>query len=161
MKLLNMEVMKKIKELETEKSRLMRYESDNSAISYKEGETPEESEYNYGLTRQAIDSLDAEIRRLRYLLGKANFTTKLEGFDMSLAEGLVYLAQLQMKYSRLRDLADYKQKTRQITYNGVLEYTERTYDVKEALAEAKATEQKIAALQMAIDRANLTHKIDV
>lgn len=161
MKLLNVEVMKKIKELENEKSRVFRFEGENSSVSYKEGEEPEQTEYDYATTRNELNKLDDEIRRLRFLLAKANTVTKLDGFDMTLAEGLIYLAQLQRSLERLSDMAEEKQKTRRITYNGILEYTECVYDVKEALRDAKALEAKISALQMAIDRANLTHKIDV
>ncbi len=161
MKLFNVEVMKKIKELENEKSRVLRFERENSGISYKEDEEPERVEYDYAETRNRINELDDEIRRLRFLLAKANTNTKLDGFDMTLAEGLIYLAQLQRSWETLSEMASEKQKSRKITYNGVLEYTECTYDVKEALRDAKALETKISALQMAIDRANLTHKIDV
>ena len=86
---------------------------------------------------------------------------QLDGFGVSICEGLILLAQYRKEYDRLSRLATRDQVTRRITPNGVLEYTECLYDVKEAAKAQKELNARIGKLQVAIDRANLVTEIDI
>lgn len=85
----------------------------------------------------------------------------LEGFDITIGEGLVLLAQLNVDYSRLSYMARHQQLTRRITPVGIIEYTECLYNVEEVTEAARALKNRISSLQVAIDRANLINTIEV
>ena len=120
-----------------------------------ENETKGWTGEEYGATRKRVAEIDAVVLRIRFAFAMANTAVALEGFDRTVAEGLVWIAQLQEKRRQLETLAGAIQLTRRITPNGILEYTERLYDVGAAKVQAAETVRTIHALQVAIDRANL------
>ena len=161
MKVCIAEAMKLIKDLEEEKEILVYGENRRCTVSYKEGEEKVLPDYNYQTTRQRIAQLDGEIRRIKFIISKANCEILLDGFGITICEGLILLAQYRREYERLSRLATRDQVTRRITPNGVLEYTECLYDVKEAAKAQKDLNTLIGKLQVAIDRANLVSEIEV
>ena len=153
--------MKEIKALEEEKSNILDAERISNKISYKEGECKVDTGYSYEDTRKKVAEIDEKVRKIRSALALANCTVILDGFDVTIGEGLVMLAQLNAEYERLENMASDRQMYRRITANGVLEYTECLYDVKKVGEEQKALRRRISALQVAIDRANLLNLIEV
>ncbi len=161
MKVCHMEAMKEIKALEEEKSHLLEQEDDRCTVSYKENEQKVDTGYCYEKIRGRIRELDARIRKIKSTLAYANCTVMLEGFDITIGEGLVLLAQLNAEYSRLCYMARYQQLTRRITPVGVIEYTECLFDTEAVGNEAKALKARISSLQVAIDRANLLSTVEI
>ena len=162
MKICSAEAMKIIKELEEEKNQTIANEDRRSTVSYKEGETKTIPDYDYKKTRSDICELDDKIRALKFKVAKSNCETLLTGgFDCSVREGLVLLAQLRSRLEQAESLADTQQLTRRITSNGVLEFTECLYSVKEVENELKDLNKQIGKLQIAIDSANLTNEIEI
>ncbi len=155
------EAMKHIKDLEEEKQQLLYNENRRCLVSYKEGEKKVFPDYSYEGTRTRVKEIDSEVRKVKYIISRANCEIMLDGFDMSISEGLVYLAQLGKEHDQLSRLANRDQVTRRITPNGVLEYTECLYDVKEVEKAQKELNKTIGKLQVAIDRANLISMIDI
>ena len=161
MKVCNSEAMKKVKALEEELNKLRFNEAQNSMISYKEGEKKIKVDYDYSKTRKEIEKINAEIRKIKNALAVANSTFKIDEFSITIGEALVYLAQLNSEYNNLSQLASRNKISRRITQNGVLEYTECTYDTDEAKKDQKEVFAKIGKLQVAIDRANLNCFIEI
>lgn len=161
MKVCNSEAMKKVKALEEELNKLRFYEAQNSMISYKEGEKKIKVDYDYSKTRKEIEKINAEIRKIKNALAVANSTFKIDELSITIGEALVYLAQLNSEYNNLSQLASRNKISRRITQNGVLEYTECTYDTDEAKKDQKEVFAKIGKLQVAIDRANLNCFIEI
>ena len=161
MKICHIQAMKQIKELEAQKKALIDFEDNNCTVSYKEGEIKTTSSYDYARTREEIEKIDAKIRAVRCALAVANCVVKVDGFDVTLGEALILLAQMQNEKAQLESLASRKQKSRSVTYNGVVEYCECVYDVDEVKAQLKDLRLRISDLQIAIDRANLTNYIEV
>lgn len=161
MKICNMEAMKKIKQLEEEIRLLDLNEKQNCIVSYKEGEEKSVPNYDYARTRKAIEKANAEVRKIKFALSVANTTYKIDEFNITISEALVYLAQLSNEYDRLSSLASRNKISRRITANGVLEYTECLYDTEEAKKEQRTVFEKISKLQVAIDRANLNCFIEI
>ena len=161
MKVCIAEAMKLIKDLEEEKELLVYGENRRSTVSYKEGEEKVLPDYNYQNTRVRIAELDGEVRRIKFVISKANCEVQLEGFGISICEGLILLAQYRKEYDRLSRLATRDQVTRRITPNGVLEYTECLYNVKEVEKAQKELNTTIGKLQVAIDKANLVNEIEI
>ena len=155
------EAMKHIKDLEEEKKQLLYNENRRCLVSYKEGEKKVFPDYSYEETRMRVKEIDCEVRKIKYIISKANCEIMLDGFDMSISEGLVYLAQLRKEHEQLSRLVGRDQVSRRITPNGVLEYTECLYSVKEADNAQKELNKTISKLQVAIDRANLVNVIDI
>ena len=161
MKVCHAEAMKKIKELEEQKKLLLYNESKRCAVSYKEGEEKTPTAYDYMKTRKETDKLDSEIRKIKHALAVANCAVKLDEFDMTIGEALVYLAQLNGEYARLDSLSGREKLSRRITTNGVVEYTECMYDPEKVEKDQKALYAKICKLQVDIDRANLNNYIEI
>lgn len=161
LKMCNAEAMKLIKDLEEEKKLLIYNEDNRATVSYKEGEAKPAPTYHYKETRERIAALDERIRKIKFELAKSNCAVQVEGFDMTIAEALVYLAQLRKEYEQLDELTERSQIARRITPTGVIEYTECLYDVKMAEDDMRKLKSKIGKLQVAIDRANLLNEICV
>ena len=130
MKICLTEAMKLIKELDEQKTQLIKKEYENCTVSYKEGEAKIDNGYSYETTRADLKELDRKIRELKTLLAQANTKILIDKFSITIGEALVYLAQLQTEKDQLENLRAHNQISRRITPNGVLEYTECQYDVK-------------------------------
>lgn len=161
MKMCHSAAMKKIKQLETKKENLINNEDRNCRISYKEGEKKITTSYDYAKTREEINNIDSQVRLIRHRLAQANCTVLLPDENITIGEALVYLAQLKNKESQLEFLSNNKQIARDITSNGVLEYTECLYDITQVEKDLEIVQDKISSLQLAIDNANMTNYIDI
>jgi len=162
MKKCNTELMKELKELQNQIEFAQQREDRTCVIRYGDNDKNEVvSDYDYDATRNNLAELQKEERRLKGLLAYSNATTKVEGFDMTIAEALVYLAQMSQNKARLTRLAGREKISRDITGRfGYPEYTRALYDIKKAQADLADVNRKIASLQMAIDRINLSNMID-
>ena len=161
MKMCNSEAMKVIKELEEKKKKVIYTENSQSRIAFKEGENKVITNYDYAVTRKSVAEIDERIREIKHALAVCNCTAKVDDFDVTIGEALVYLAQLNAEYSQLNSLSSFLKLSRRITPNGVLEYTECLYDPEAVAKDLEILHSKICKLQVAIDRANLTNYIHV
>jgi len=161
MKMCHSEAMKRIKELDERKKALVAAEMTRSRVSYKEGEEKTPTKYDYFATRRELAELDEQIRKIKHVLAKANCEVTVDPFAITIGEALVYLAQFNAEYARLQNLSNAEKLTRRLTVNGVIEYTECLYDPDEAAREQKRVYSEICKLQVAIDRANLLHEVEI
>lgn len=162
MKKCNTEIMKEIKKLESDKASWVCHERNNCTVSYMSNEDPLIPEYDYKDTTESLKWFDDEIRRLKGLLAYSNATTIVDGFNMTINEALVYLAQLNEREKRLNYLISFKPISRKtIGIDGKIEFTKILFDQEDALKRHTATKNEIMQLQMAIDRTNLTNFIEV
>lgn len=161
MKICLAEAIKMVKEYEEKKNNLIYAEDNRSLIVYKEGEVKPACKYDYDETRSAVWKCNDAIRKIKYLVAQANITAVVDGFDISIAEALVLLAQLSCEYNQLEDLSTHQQLTRSISSTGIVEYNEYMFDIDRVEADSIALKKKISRLQVAIDRANLNTYIDV
>lgn len=161
MKMCHSEVIKYIKELENRKEVLLKQELTGRTYTHLEDGGKTIPDYSYSKTRLEVDKLDGEIRHLRHLLAVANCNVKVDGFDVSIGEALVMLAQLQNKCELLKEMSSFPQKSQRTTYSGKVEITECNYDVVKVGKDYEKVRQTINQLQVAIDRANLTNYVDM
>jgi hypothetical protein len=161
MKMCNAEILKKIKLLEQNKSDVISEESRIHQVSYQEEKDRFDYGYSFSKTRETINGLDAEIRKLKHLLNVSNATTIVPEFSMTLGECLVYLAQLNRELSIVSRMAKKEPTTTTTTYGGKVEYTVLNYDKEECQTKLEWLQNTIAGLQIAIDRTNLTNMIEV
>ena len=161
MKMCNAEILKKIKLLEQNKDDVLREESRCHQVTYQEEKDRYDYGYSFSATREKISALDTEIRKLRHLLNISNATTIVPGFSMTLGECLVYLAQLNRELNVVSSMAKKEPITSMSVYGGAVEYCALNYDKEECQAKQAWLQNTIAELQIAIDRTNLTHMIEV
>ena len=158
------EIMKNIKDLEKRKDDLVDFEKRNDCDIYLSNEKKIPSSYDYEKVKNEIKALDNTIRYLKGLLAKANIETKLEGYDMNVCEGLVYLSQLNNALTYLKIQANRDQISRRSVYssrNEIVEYKEVRYDLKKAKSDYKKTLEEVYSIQMAIDKSNLSNFIEI
>lgn len=162
MKMTHTEAMKEIKKLEDQKASLLQQESNTCTVTYTENETPIDTKYDYTKYTDDLDSLDKRIRLLKGALAKSNAMTIVKGFDMSVSEALVYLAQLNNQLSRFKRLSEKQPLVRTSAgyRNATYELTKTLYDVNVAKEQYQKCFDLISKLQMAIDLTNLTTEID-
>lgn len=163
MKKCNAELMKDLKELQYEIKKLIDAEVEESVVTYTSKEKKIENGYNYQSTRSKLSNMQKEERKIKSLLAKSNATTKVDGFNMTLAEGLVYLAELNTNKTHLEKLCARQAITRVEPQNygsNLVQYRETRYKLEDAKSDLKKVKKEIAKLQMAIDRTNLTNMIE-
>lgn len=161
MKLSIKEAMKFISRLEDELNDVLSYEKRESYIVYLEREQKEETDYNFLEVSEELTDLRNKIRSVKNKINIANFNTTIEYDNLTIAEALILLAQLNSNYSRLSRLSSNKQITRRTTYDASIEYTEMLYDVNKVRKLAQEELEKIHLLQTAIDKANILTTIEV
>ena len=161
MQMCNAEIIKKVKLLEQNKSDILMEELRSHQVTYQNEKDRFDYGYSFAETRDKINTLDAEIRKLKRLLNLSNATTVVPEFSMTLGECLVYLAQLNREMSTVATLARKQDKTTDTRYGGVVEYTVLNYDKAECQAKLEWLKDTIAQLQITIDRTNLTNMIEI
>lgn len=161
MKKCNTEIMKDLKVLADKKDQLRKNENKCAFVTYSPEETPIETDYSFEETNRILYELEKEERRLKALLAYSNATTIIDGYDITIGEGLVMLAQLGNQKLRLETLKNAKPKERYVNYRGFAEYKEAHFDIDKANQEYDRVILEISRLQMAIDRTNLTNMIEV
>ena len=119
------------------------------------------SKYDFMANRQKINELRAEERKIKALLAKFNYETKVIGYDFNINEGLVRLGQLK---DNIKVLLTLSRKSEVFssgrTYDGSQQLNKVCYSIEEARKVLKETQKELSALQVAIDRTNLTSVIE-
>lgn len=155
------EAMKKINFLQQQLSGLLNDEQLNNYTMYIDVKDKEETDYDFDAITREMDDLQNQILLIRRAVNKANQETLVGIQDYTISDSLVKIGLLNEKANRLRDLSTYKQRERSTTYNGVIETTERLYDVKIAHQQYMDTVEEIHSLQTAIDKANILTEINI
>lgn len=163
MKKCNTELMKELKEVQMLINFEQKREDETCVITYYENDKTDQltNDYEYEATRRGLDELQGEERKIKKLLAISNATTKVVGYEMTIAEALVYLAQLSQNKAHLTKMAARQKLSRDSSYRGYTEFTKVMYDLKKAQDDLSECNREIAKLQMAIDRTNLTNMIEV
>ena len=152
--------MKTIKQLESKKNYLNLQESKNFTYSYASDETPVIPEYNFQDQNKALESLDKKILELRVKINKANNEAKIGVGDLTIAEALIYMCQLNNDLTRLGSLTHYQNFTREVTRSGVIQYTKTMEDVSNVRKLYESKQKELQAIQIALDMANNTYTIE-
>lgn len=118
------------------------------------------SGYSYEGNRQAIKELREREETIHRTLSIFNLTTKVPGFDLTISEGLLRLGQLKSEIEVLSTLASRHQVHKDGSWYDEKHYTKCCYDVAKAKADLAAMREERTAIQVGIDRVNLTSDID-
>lgn len=113
--------------------------------------------YDFVGNREKIRELYEEELEIKRILNEFNQRTLVDGYHITIGEGLVRLAQLKEEVKVLTTITR-RGKYVQDSYREGLR--KATYDDREVKDELRKAQRELSALQVAIDRTNLTVKID-
>ena len=156
------EIIKQIAALERYKDEVLSDEAQTSISRHDSSEDVPVSEYDFFATRKMIEDLDNKIRYLRHKLHLSNATEQVPEFNITIGECIIMMAQLSKEQALLSRMARREKKERrQLGYSNSTELVILNYDKDECRRYLKEVNNKITSLQIAIDRINLSHMIDV
>ena len=157
-------LMKELKSLQSEVERLYAEEKERSSAPLNEKmEFKYDTGYSYEANRKELDRLFKEELKIRSALAKFNSVTKVEGFDLTIAEALVRISQLKNEVKVLSSLAR-KAEYSETTLGGYSSAKTVTYkinyDQTKAVEDLKKAQKELSALQIAVDKTNLSTPIE-
>ena len=154
------ELMKMLKCIESDLEYIHSQDRNETSIKCDiDGEPIYESDYNFAFNREEAKQLYESESKIKLILAKFNVETKIIGYDMTIIEGLVRIAQLR---NEIRVLTPMAAKTKYTTnYSGDYGNLYKVvYDVREVKETLKKMQQELSRLQVAIDKTNLNSKIE-
>lgn len=156
---------KALKRLDSEKSMLLFDETDRCTYKCMDNEDPLVPDYDYDKTKKRIAKIDEDVRKIKHGINLLNTTKKLENFDMTLDEALIYMAQLTYQKNRLSAMRRGQNKERvSPSYRGsdaYVEYKYLNYDLDRIRQDYDDVEYTISQLQLDIDYINQTEQFSV
>ena len=160
------ELMKKLKFIEQDITNVHQNDEKDSYVPIIES-TDEEGRkklmpaydviYDFAGNRDRIKELYKEELEIKKILNEFNQRTLINGYDLTISEGLVRLGQLKSEVTVLTNITR-RGKYIQDSYREGLR--KATYDEKIVKDELRKAQHELSALQVAIDRTNLTIQID-
>ena len=119
--------------------------------------------YVYENTRNRIKEIHSEELRIKSALAKFNSVTKVIGMDITIAEALVRIGQLREEIQALEYLAkqtEYKESRGSARYNESAQLSKINYNQQKVLEDLRANQKELTALQVAVDKTNLTAEVE-
>lgn len=157
-------LMKELKFLQSEAERLHLEDTERSFAPLNEQmEFRYDTGYSYEKNREEMNKIYEQELRIRSALAKFNSITKIEGLDLTVAEALVRISQLQKEIKILTILANKTEYTETSVggYGSSKTVTNKiNYDQSKAIADLKKLQQELSRIQIAVDKTNLTTPIE-
>lgn len=161
MKMTIKEGIKMVSLIEEKINLLLDTENSSNYVVYQESEIPNKGMYDFDKTQLELETYQLQIARIKCAIQFANATVKTDYKDLTIGEALVLLAQKTHNLNRLKKLSFGQQKSRKTTFNAVIEYTEKLYDIQKVKELSIYEKDEIHKLQSAIDKANILTEIEV
>ena len=157
-------LMKELKFLQSEEELLHLEDTERSFANLNEKmEFRYDTGYSYEKNREEMNKIYEQELRIRSALAKFNSITKVEGLDLTVAEALVRISQLQKEIKILTVLANKTEYTETSVggYGSNKTVTNKiNYDQSKAIADLKKLQQELSRIQIAVDKTNLTTPIE-
>lgn len=157
---------KYLRALDEEKMYYRTLEGNASTYVLAENENQEAPEYDYQEISAKLEELDRKICVIKHAINLFNVNTRLQDFDMTIDQALVYLAQLSRRKERLDIMRKRQPKARINSGYGrssLIEYEYVNYDLEKVRQDYEKVRDEISGLQMALDYCNqtITFQVDV
>lgn len=162
MLLTSAEANKRLRKLNEEMTALELKESKAAVFNAAMGEDEEKirPEYSFDETQEQLESLRNQIISLKHRISGFNLRTKVEGYDLTIDEALTLLPMLTERRKTLSKMASRLPRERASSYgfgsNAVIDYTIANYDIASVQEAYDDLNDKVAALQNALDVTNST-----
>ncbi len=167
MKITSSEAAKLLRKLNEELASLRYNENQSREFVASVGEDIESvrPEYDYAETQAQIEVLEGKIRALKHAINVFNITHRVEGFDMTIDQMLVYIPQLTEKRSKLYTMKNCLPKTRDGSVYGktgsIIDYRYANYDIAQAKSDFEKVADMLSRAQIALDRVNSTETLEI
>ncbi len=159
------EANKLLKGLEARIADLKKREDKSRSFHVASTEDPETLRPAYDLTetQKQIAALEQDVRTVKHAINVFNVTHTLPGFDeMTIDQALVYLPQLSGRVRKLQDMAAALPRERVESFgSNIIDYVIANYDIADAEEAYHAEQDKLRALQLALDAANSTDTMEI
>ena len=157
-------LMKELNYLRTEATRLHSEDLERSCAPIDDkNEYKYDTGYSYESNRQEIERINKEELKIRSALAQFNSVTKAYGLDLTIAEALVRIGQLKSEIKVLSGLANKAEYTETSVggYSSNKTVTNKiNYDQNKVIEDLKALQKELSAIQIAVDKTNLTTPIE-
>ncbi len=117
-----------------------------------------ETYYDFAENRERIKELHEREREIKGALGRFNCATKVQGYGFTIAEGLVRIAELRGEIAAITAMVK-KGEYYADPYRASMGLQKALYDVKAAKEVLASMQRELSALQVAIDKTNLTVEV--
>ena len=168
MKVTSSEAAKMLKKLENDLNDILNKESQSISFVAAIEEDVEKirPEYDYRDTQVKVDELEEKIRSIKHAINVFNSTQRIEEFDMTIDQMLIFLPQLTRRCQRLKSMKSTLPMTRELSYNrnsNFIEYRYANYDIAETEKDYDKYSDLLARAQLALDNVNntVTFEVDI
>ena len=166
MKYTSAEAGKLVKKLEERMRLLLSTEAKSSVFNAASGEDIESlrPEYDFAKTQKEIEELSSKVRVVKHAINEFNISHTLPGFDdVTIDQALVYIPQLRQRKDILKSMINRLPKERVDAYirSNIIDYTIINYDITEVEKAYNEYEEKLSAMQIALDTINATEKMEI
>lgn len=157
-------LMKELKAIQTEIARVHVTDERDSSVPLNDNYEPRyASSYSYEENRNMVKELQKREMAIHTALNVFNMNTKIDGYDLTVSEALVKIAQLRSEIKVLTPMVSH-QETFMTDYSSRYgrsdEIRKSCYDLDKAKEDLRVLQQELAALQVAVDRVNLNSVIE-
>lgn len=152
---------KLLKQLSDECDRIKNIEKSVYTFVAAIGENVEDArpEYDYTTSQAKINELNGKIRKIKHALNVFNSTTKVDDFDMTIDEMLIYIPQLNVQKTKLGGMVNRPKKIRKEAdrygyIKHTIEYEYVNYDIDKVNEDFNNVTEMLAKAQLALDTVN-------
>ena len=121
--------------------------------------------YDYTKMQAEMKALEERIRKLKHAINQFNVSTRVEQFNMTIDEMLVYIPQLTRQKQKLQVMKNKLPKSRvQQRYGGssnIIDYEYTNYDLDKVRQDYDAVSDELARAQLALDTLNTTIEFEL
>ena len=120
--------------------------------------------YDYSAVQAQLDTIQAQVRRIKHAINVFNTTHIVPGFDMTVDEMLVHIPQLTKKKEKLSVMRAQLPKTRVVAYHGtsnIIDYIYLNYDLEAVEADYERVSDELSRAQLALDKVNQTETFEI
>lgn len=157
-------LMKELNYLQSEANRLHLEDVERSYAPLNENmEFRYETGYSYENNRKEIGRIYKEELKIRSALAKFNSVTKAYGLELTIVEALVRIGQIKNEIKVLSGLSTKTEYTETSIggYGSNKTVTNKiNYDQNKVIEDLKALQKELSAIQIAVDKTNLTTPIE-
>ena len=167
MKYTSAQANKLLRKLNEDYSSLQQNEKDSYMFVAALNEDPESvrPQYDYVKMQAEMKALEERIRKLKHAINQFNVSTRVEQFNMTIDEMLVYIPQLTRQKQKLQVMKNKLPKSRvQQRYGGssnIIDYEYTNYDLDKVHQDYDAVSDELARAQLALDTLNTTIEFEL
>ncbi len=121
-------------------------------------------EYDYEKTQASLEELEEKIRTVKHAINVFNSTHKVQGYDMTIDEMLIYIPQLSAKKIKLMSMKSRLPKVREASSgktSSIIDYRIMNYDISKAKADYEKVSDELAKAQTALDVTNNSETFEI